>query len=271
MSIQLQPFYDPEHIAEAVTEKVKQTRAAVEVIDYLAFIPEGEPTLDIHLEKEIDLLKPLGVKIAVITNSTLINLPSVQKALLKADWVSLKVDAVSPTVWHRIDRPHRKLDLKEIHEGMLSFAKAYSGKLVTETMLVEGINDQENILQENADFIQQINPHTAYISIPTRPPAEEWVMIPNEGKINLAYNIYAEKLSHVELLMGYEGNAFASSGNLRDDLLSITAVHPMREDAVRKLVERTQSSWMEVESLIKENLLIKSDYRGQSFYARKLN
>jgi len=37
--------------------------------------------------------------------------------------------------------------------------------------------------------------------------------------------------------MGYEGNAFASTGNVEEDLLSITAVHPMREEGVKKLLK----------------------------------
>lgn len=62
--------------------------------------------------------------------------------------------------------------------------------------------------------------------------------MPDEQAVTTAYQIFNEELPTVELLTGYEGNAFASTGDLVADLLAITAVHPMREDAVQNLLER---------------------------------
>lgn len=59
----------------------------------------------------------------------------------------------------------------------------------------------------------------------------------DENKINEAYHIFTKKLAAVEYLTGYERNAFSSSGNLKEDILSITAVHPMREDAIEELLK----------------------------------
>ena len=89
----------------------------------------------------IERLKPLGIKIAVISNGSLLWRADVREALADADWVSVKVDAVRPDVWRRINRPHRSLWLSAVLEGMLTFAEAYRGELVTETMLVRGVND----------------------------------------------------------------------------------------------------------------------------------
>ena len=66
-----------------------------ESIDYLTFVSDGEPTLDINLGHAIQLLKPLGIKIAGITNASLIWREDVREELLKADWVSLKMDSVT--------------------------------------------------------------------------------------------------------------------------------------------------------------------------------
>lgn len=64
-------------------------------------MPDCEPTLDINMGKEIDELKQLGIKIAVITNSSLIWREDVRNDLCKADWVSLKVDTVSEKIWRK--------------------------------------------------------------------------------------------------------------------------------------------------------------------------
>ena len=70
MQIERQAFYDPLEIFNEVKERIELLKEKGEEIDYLSFVPDGEPTLDINLGKEIGLLKALGIKIAVITNAS---------------------------------------------------------------------------------------------------------------------------------------------------------------------------------------------------------
>ena len=271
MRVERGAFYEPGDILNAVQDKVEKAREAGEPIDYLTFVPDGEPTLDINLGREIELLRPLGIKIAVITNSSLVWREDVREDLMKADWVSLKVDSTREEVWHKIDRPYGTLQLALIPDGMLDFAETYGGELVTETMLVGGINDGEDCIEDVADFLARLQPARAYLSIPTRPPAEEWVQPPGEEAINRAYQILSGKVDQVEYLIGYEGNAFAFTGDVEEDLLSITAVHPMREDAVSKFLERAGADWPVVRGLIAKRQLIEMEYGGRKFYMRKLH
>ena len=264
-------FYDPEEIVRDVRDKVEKARAAGESIDYLTFVPDGEPTLDVHLGREIEMLRPLGIPIAVITNASLVWREDVRADLMKADWVSLKVDAVQNEIWRRIDRPRRSVQLTAILDGTLEFAGAYAGRLVTETMLVEGVNDGEGCIREVARFLARLRPAIAYLGIPTRPPAETWVYAPGEAAINLIYQVLTDQLERVEYLIGYEGNAFAFTGNAEQDLLSITAVHPMREDAVHEFLLRAEADWSMVYRLIARDQLVETAYRGHKFYVRRLN
>jgi wyosine [tRNA(Phe)-imidazoG37] synthetase (radical SAM superfamily) len=270
MQAERRTFYEPEKILKDVEDKTAAADAAGERIDYLTFVPDGEPTLDVNLGREIELLRPLGFRIAVITNASLIWREDVREALMQADWVSLKVDSLVGETWRRIDRPHGKLELRSIIEGALEFAWAYCGQLVTETMLVEGVNDGAEQFREVAGFLARLKPATAYLAVPTRPPAENWVRSPKEAVINRAYQIFSEKLDQVELLIGYEGNAFASTGDVEENLLSITAVHPMREDAVNQLLTRAGSDWSVVHKLIADGQLVAETYGEQEFYLRYL-
>jgi wyosine [tRNA(Phe)-imidazoG37] synthetase (radical SAM superfamily) len=263
-------FYDPHRIFEEVRKKVEEVTTAGEPVDYLSFVPDGEPTLDLNLGRTIDLLRPLGIKIAVITNSSLIWSADVRDELARADWVSLKVDSVREDVWRRIDRPHGKLSLSEILDGALAFSKSFSGRLVTETMLVEGINDSEELLEEIATYLVRLRPETAYLAIPTRPPAETNVRAPDEAGITRAWSVLSEALDNVELLTGYEGNTFFSGGRVDEDLLAITSVHPMRADAVETLLTRRDADRSVVQRLVEEGELIEVDFQGQSFLMRKL-
>ena len=125
MDTERKHYFEPEELVAEVKEKIQQVQAMGGKIDYLTFVPDGEPTLDENLGRTIGLLKPLGLKIAVITNTSLIAEPAVRDALAQADWVSLKVDAVRPEVWHRVDRPHRALKIERILESALSFGSSF--------------------------------------------------------------------------------------------------------------------------------------------------
>lgn len=108
----------------------------------------------------------------------------------------------------------------------------------------------------------------AYIAVPTRPPVEKWVCPPSEVAALRAYAIFREAVERVELLTGYEGDAFAFTGDAERDLLSITAVHPMREDALAAFLARAGADWGLVARLVAQGLLVETEYRGRRFYRR---
>lgn len=262
-------FYPPENIFQNVKNRLAMTKNAGEQVDYLTFVPDGEPTLDIHLGKEIELLKKLDVPIGVITNSSLLWRRDVRSALAKADWVSLKIDTVSERAWRKLNRPHNALDPAGIREGIIAFAAGFSGNLVTETMLVGGLNDGESHIRETADFVFRVKPKIAFLAVPTRPPALEWVRPPDESRLNGAFQIFAEKLPHVEYLIGYEGDAFAFTGDVEKDILGITAVHPMKQKAMETLLSRAGATWSLVDRMMDRGELIEVDYQGNRFYLRR--
>jgi len=270
MQVDRRAFYEPEDVVQQVVKKVEKAREMGEPIDYLTFVPDGEPTLDANLGREMELLRPLGLKIAVISNGSLITRADVREALMQADWVSLKVDSTEETTWRKVNRPHRGLSLRAVLNSMLGFAGAYRGWLATETMLVKGMNDSSSDAAEVADFLADLSPDKAYISIPTRPPAEKGVRLPSEDAINRYYWIVRRRIDQVEHLIGYEGNAFAFTGNVAEDVLSITAVHPMREEAVQDLLARAEGDWSVIEGLLAQGQLVEAEHEGRKFYMRKL-
>lgn len=271
MTIDRKVFFQPEEILEELRQKVSDVRKIGETIDYLTFVPDGEPTLDLNLGKEISLIKQaFDINIAVITNSSLMWREDVRKELMGVDLVSFKIDAVNEDIWKKIDRPYGRLKLDKIMDGIFKFSQHYQGKLITETMLIEGINDDENCLGDTADFIAKISPDTAYISIPTRPPAENWVKPAREKNINLGYQLFNKEIKNVEYLIGYEGNAFSFTGDVKNDLLSIISVHPMREDAVEEFLNKANSNWSIIKDLISHKKIVNLQYEGKKFYMRNL-
>ncbi len=261
-------FYEPETLVSAVVDRLR--RSDPPETDYLTFVPNGEPTLDSNLGREISMLRAASIPIAVITNGSLMNRESVRQAVSAADWVSLKIDAIDQEIWRSINRPHRSICLNEVLQGMRRFAADFQGTLVTETMLVSRSNDSEGSLRRTAAFIAGLRPARAYLSIPTRPPARSDVTAPSEKTLAYAYQVFAETVTNVEYLIGYEGNAFSATGDAVRDILGITAVHPMRERAVQELLKRNGASWDLVLELIAAGELSSIDFGPHRFYVRRL-
>ncbi len=265
---QRQQFYQPQTIYDEVARTLDILHKKGEKVDYLSFVPDGEPTLDINLGKSIDLLKPLGIPIAVITNASLIDDPQVRDELSKADLVNVKVDAVTPEIWKITDKPHKNLDLNKILNGILIFSSQYQGILYTETMLVKGKNDSQQEIEKIAQFIGQVEPHTAYIGIPTRPPAEQ-IQPADENTLNFAFHTFKKYTDNVELLTGTDPGEFASTNDPVQDILAITAVHPMSLEALDKFMQKNNIPISILQQLVNEGKLIETTYQGKKFYVRR--
>jgi wyosine [tRNA(Phe)-imidazoG37] synthetase (radical SAM superfamily) len=265
-----QVFFEPEYIYLEVKKHLEKL-SANDKPDYLTFVSNGEPTLDVNLGETIQLLKTLGFMVAVITNASLLNRREVRKNLKNADWVSVKVDANDEEVWKAINRPDKGIHFDDYVEGILKFSKKFKGILTTETMLVEGINDQTIILSKTADLISRINPSKAYISIPIRPPAVSTVKASSETIINKAYQIFHWKVEQTELILGFEGTGLVSTGNPIEDITNICAVHPIREDSMQELLSQYKGGSDILEILLHGNNIKKVEYQSHTFYIRKFH
>ena len=266
MRINRKFFYTPAEIQTAVETRLAEIPDHDE-IDYITLVPDGEPTLDIYLDETIPLLKSLGYRVAVITNGSLLWRKDVRYDLQDVDWISIKIDTVSESTWHKINRPHSLLEFDKLLRGIADFASTFRGTLTTETMMVRGLNDSFDELTAIRDLLTGLAPDITYLAIPTRPPAESWVEIPEAGNLNMGYQLLSERL-RVELLTGLGNNSFSPSGDISRDLLSITAVHPMPESAVQSLLQMEAENWQEIEQLLNSGQIRRVLYRNQYFYLR---
>ncbi|WP_240986529.1 radical SAM protein [Acididesulfobacillus acetoxydans] len=263
-------FFEPEELWREAEPKIAQLKTLGQTIDYVTFVGDGEPTLDGNLGKTIELFRRSGRKIAVISNASLIWRDDVKDDLLLADWVSLKVDSVDINKWRTVDRPYGYLDLRDILHGIIDFARIFKGTLVTETMLVEGLNDDEKCLCQTAAYLSKIRPAKAYILVPTRPPAEKEIRRPKDDSLRAAVRIFEnQSKAPVECISGDEGVNFCLTEDPVADILSITAVHPVREDVIAVLLKRRQSGPEVVDKLLGEGLVKRLTHEGKSYLVRK--
>lgn len=255
LEVERKEFFDPQQILEEVRNRID----LIGNVDYISFVPDGEPTLDVNLGTEIEILKNIG-RVAVITNSSLIFRQDVRCDLLKADLVSLKVDAVEEMLWKRINRPHKSLKLREILDGIVRFADEYSGTLITETMLVEGFTTLKSV-EEIAGFLGELEPEKAYLAIPTRPPAENVRAVSNDFILQ-AKRIFDEYVE-AELLIESESGEFGIKS--KEDVLSIASVHPLREDVLKRYLKQLNLRMEDLADKLEEIV-----YGGFKYYKRKI-
>jgi len=110
--------------SEAILAEIKYALASHEPgdIDWITFVGSGEPTLHAGLGWLIQETKALTIKpIAVITNGSLLYLPSVRQALVEADAVLPSLDAGTPQLYRQINRPHPEATFERLVDGLTAF------------------------------------------------------------------------------------------------------------------------------------------------------
>jgi len=264
--IEREKFYSPEEIEKQVEEVINNLKE--KRIDYISFVPDGEPTLDINLGHSINRLKKFGIKIAVITNSSLIWRKDVREDLKNADTVSLKIDCMSEDVWKKINRPLKNLNLNEILDGIRIFSREFKGELLTETLFIKNINDTEEEIEKIGEFLKEICPTIAYIGYPTRPPTEKWIEIPDKKRIDFVYIVFKNKKINVKIIEKKEGE-FGYTGDLIKDILSIVSVHPMSRREMEKFITENKGHIEIINNLIEEGKIEEIEYRKEKYYRRK--
>ncbi|MGB9677025.1 MAG: radical SAM protein [Candidatus Ratteibacteria bacterium] len=265
--IERKEFYKPEEIKKQVKEVIENLKE--KEIDYISFVPDGEPTIDINLGKEIEILKEFGIKIAVITNSSLIWREDVRNDLKKADCVSLKVDSVSEDIWKKVNRPIKDLKLNEILEGIKIFSKEFKGEILTETLFIKNLNDSFYEIEKISEFLKEVSPTIAYIGYPTRPPAEKWIEIPEKERIDFAYIVFKNKGINVRIIEKTKEEKFGFTGNIIEDILSILSVHPMERKEIEEFLTENKGNFDLIKELIENGKIEEIEYRQRKYYRRK--
>jgi wyosine [tRNA(Phe)-imidazoG37] synthetase (radical SAM superfamily) len=207
-------------------------------VDWVTFVGSGEPTLHSRIGWLIRQIKLRTNKpIAVITNGSLLYLPEVRKELSVADAILPTLDAGTAELYRKINRPHPEITFERLVDGLIAFRKEYQGKLWVEVMVVRGLNDTPQALEDISKVLQRVKPDAVHINLPTRPPVETWVQPPDDEGLMRAVSILG---NIAEVVHPAEGS-FDLSGyeNVVDAIIGIITRHPMRQDEL----ERTLSRW----------------------------
>lgn len=218
-TIQRKEYFPPSEILS----RIKKVLNRGQRIDYITFSGSGEPTLNSAVGKLIQEIKKITtIPVAVLTNSSLLSIKSVRKALKASDLVVPSLDAAAQEIFTKINRPYPSLKIDQIIEGLSEFRKEFRGSIWLEIMLVKGINDSPSHLKKLKDAMVKINPDKVQLNTVIRPPA-----------VKYARPLNREELEKIRKILGNRCEIIAEFDKKERSLPSVDL-----EGAIFSLVKR---------------------------------
>ena len=265
-SICTQSCLSPYKLYVSVKNKLGELKNYDEKIDYILFAGSGDPCIDSNLSREIFMLRELGYKIAVYTNTSLLWNYNVQENLMFADYVSLKIDTVNEDTWLKINRPHRRLRYDLILQGIEQFSKRFKGTLTTETTLVKNINDNEEEIKKLGDYFKSLKPKFSYFMNPIYPPANNYAISIDAESLSYVSKIINENVANSVLLNGANNEELFITDDFENELLGLLAIHPIKEDAINNFVKTNQYA-EKLNELISNNVIKQIEFNGGRYFS----
>lgn len=224
LTIKRDCFVGTEKVLAEIREKVSGDKR----IEYITFSGSGEPTLHCDIGGIIRGIKEMtDTPIAVLTNGTLLYMEDVRRDLMGADLILPSLDAVTPEVFERINRPNKDLDINRVIGGLIQFSREYTGKIWLEVFVAKGVNDSWEELGKIYEVIKQVNPDRVQLNSLDRPPAYEDIMPVGMKKLEEI----CEKWSDlpVEIIKRIKKREEISSfnSNLESNILNTLARRPL--------------------------------------------
>lgn len=144
--------------------------------DYITFSGSGEPTLSKDLGEIINFIKKelkYKGKIALITNSVLLNDEKVIEEIMNCDLIVPTLNTLKEDIFQKISRSEN-IRVENIKQGLIKLSESkYKGDIFLELFILENINDDEENLKELADFIKSIKYTKLQINSIAREGAEK--------------------------------------------------------------------------------------------------
>ncbi|MBN1254700.1 MAG: radical SAM protein [Deltaproteobacteria bacterium] len=202
-------------------------------VDYVAISGSGEPTLNNAIGEVIDEIKKMtSVPVAVITNSSLMHLEEVRKALIKADLIMPSLDAATPSVFRTVNRPYPSLEVTQIIDGLTALRGEYKGKIWLEILLCRGVNDGNEEIDALREAIRIIRPDKVHLNTVVRPGAENYAAALSQERME---QIRAALGKNVEIIAEFAGHEdLISSADIEEKIIRTVQRRPETPDGLAK-------------------------------------
>jgi wyosine [tRNA(Phe)-imidazoG37] synthetase (radical SAM superfamily) len=127
----------PKQVGEVLEESLKKSRE----IDYITFSGNGEPSAHPQFDEIVDVVLELrdryvpDRKLAILSNSTMLGVDRVRRALMKLDLRIMKLDCGNEETFRRFNRPSKGVVFEVIIERLKTLPD-----IVIQTLMAGGPN-----------------------------------------------------------------------------------------------------------------------------------
>ena len=221
---------------ETIISDLKEALSKHPDIDVITITANGEPTMYPYLSELIEQLDTIkgSIQTLILSNSACLNDPIVFDTLLKLDQVKLSLDAATPDIFKKIDRPAEGIEIGTIIESITRFSKAFEGKLFLEILFVKGINDVLSEVEALNHALKGIRCERIDIGTIDRPPAYTVQGLSFEELHTLAHRF--DPALPIHIVSRTHASATVSPFS-DEDILSTLDKRPLTEDDIDALFD----------------------------------
>ena len=199
-TIERKEYVPIDDVLSEIKDKIAQGQGA----DYITLSGSGEPTLNSGLGKLIDGIKELtDIKVAVITNGTLLSDAQVRRDCSKADLVMPSLDAADAATFAKINCPHADINFNSFVDGLCKFRNEYSGQIWLEVFFIGGINTDDTSIGQIKAIVDRIAPDRVQLNTAVRPGVDADVVM-----------VSAEQLTQIAKKLGENAEVIANFSKL---------------------------------------------------------
>jgi wyosine [tRNA(Phe)-imidazoG37] synthetase (radical SAM superfamily) len=247
-------------------------------IDYITFSGSGEPTLVPELGEMIEGVRCLVEKpIAVLTNSSLVNLVEVRRNLVTADLVVAKLDAPDQPALEATNRPAEGILHEDIVGGLMKLRNEVRGKLALQIMFFESkvgglTNADEETIANLTRLTELIEPDEVQINTPTRPPSEGHVLALRPSLIQSIAERFSASARQSKVVSRYDKKAGdmpkrIGCENVESEVLGLIGRRPCRPPDIAASLNLSTEVVMEVLNNLKiQGRVSEIEYAGEEYY-----
>lgn len=252
--------------AMEVLEEVKRfLKEESSSIDYLSLSGSGEPTLHSQIGLIIEGIKAItSIPVAVITNGSLLYEKEVRQDLLRAEVVLPSLDAVSPEIFNKINRPKAELSVEKVIKGLVEFRKIYKGQIWLEILFCKGVNDAPEELLKMKEVVEQIQPDLVHLNTVVRPPSEKWVAPLNQNEMEEIKAFFGEKVLIISEFNRHP--SVISERDIKEEILKILRRRPLSLSDLSKGMGITQNEIDQYIKTLTQEGMIQIRILGDSIY-----
>jgi wyosine [tRNA(Phe)-imidazoG37] synthetase (radical SAM superfamily) len=216
---------------EMVIAELKECLACGYRPDFITIGGSGEPTLNSQLGELIKSIRRItDIRVAILTNGTLLYRQDVRADCARADVVLPSLDAGDEDTFKRINRPHRDISIGKLISGLCAFRKEFNGEIWLEVFLVEGINTSPSQIAEIKNAIERICPDKVQLNTAVRPVTDVAIKKVDTGKLQAIAAKLGDRCEVVANLTLHRHGSYVE--NLAESLISMLKRRPCTLDDI---------------------------------------